>query len=515
MPIENLFTPSGRRHRPQTGIVRGGGGMVGTGGGMSQGSSPTAMLNTFLGLMDRAVNYSREQSLETNAREFAKNVLNLNPTETERFIHPDNLGYAQQLMNKFLERSESKKINKKNAQVLQKLFPSLQGNSPPPSLEEGANSVADFIKPSETEFLKNLPSTNTDEGNNEQSTSPLNNLLSTGVKRPSDQTDEEFYKDFPIGEDTSASELTARLDGQKDLPSNDDLAAGVAEITRENQDVLGIETIDEGLERKNREEIGATMSQSAKEQNKPHKETSVMRATEKVLQGNRSIVPSPESIDGLSTSEIVEKSIGDQLFHDIFKENVNKLGLDHPLLTGLMELNIDELTDLYGTETGQSLIKSVYTQYFNTLNNNYKTRLTLGEQFQSNAQKQAREKLVYLQARKLEMQKRKHKFEFLKQKSRLEQNVDTQQKFLAQTIEQDNVIARLKAEVQSKKDNLELFENKDNTILRDNETGDLSVLSVGKNTGDISVTKVPGTKGLNKLPLPLKLSAGTTPTKSV
>ena len=52
MPVRNLFTPSGRQHSPQTGIVRGGGGMVGTGGGGTH-VDPMSLLNTFFGLKDR------------------------------------------------------------------------------------------------------------------------------------------------------------------------------------------------------------------------------------------------------------------------------------------------------------------------------------------------------------------------------------------------------------------------------------------------------------------------------
>ena len=54
MGIEKLFTPqTGRRHSPRTGIVRGSGGSVGTGGGMNLATDPMSLLNTFFGLKDR------------------------------------------------------------------------------------------------------------------------------------------------------------------------------------------------------------------------------------------------------------------------------------------------------------------------------------------------------------------------------------------------------------------------------------------------------------------------------
>jgi len=493
MPPRNLFNPTGRRHRPSTGITRGGGASVsmgGTSGGLS-GSSASSLLNTFLGLMDRAVNYSREQSLEDNAREFGQNVLKLNEVELERFVHPNNLPYAQDMMNRFLERDETKKIDRKQAELFQRLLPSLQGKPPPENTPTAQTEVTPSVNPvNPVGTLEKIVPPSSTQGN-----------LFKGAEKVY-EPDTQFEEDFPEG----------NLD---DVPDAASLPPGAVAITKENINTLIPENFQEGSQRKKVEEIGTMVSSAAREATKTNQETSLLKATEEVLAGENNITPPPENIAGLNPTERVEKAIGDKLFFNIFKEDVNKLGLDHPLLQGLVKLNIDQLTDLYGTETGRSIIKSTFTQYFNTLNNNYNTRLKLGAEFQSDEQKEAREQLVYLQKRKLEMQKRRHKFEYLKQKTRLEQNIDTQQKFLAQKIEQDNVTARLAAEVQSKKENLALFENKQTTIFKDSNTGNLRVMQVGPNTGNIFVTEVPGTENLNKLPLPLKLSAGTTPTKSV
>ena len=522
MPPRNLFNPTGRRHSPSTGITRGGGASVSMGstsGGLS-GSSASSLLNTFLGLMDRAVNYSREQSLEDNAREFGQNVLKLNEVELERFVHPNNLPYTQQLMNRFLERDETKKIDRKQAELFQRLFPSLQGKPPPknvPTAQTGITPSANPANPANPLGVieKIVPPSST-QGN-----------LFRGAEKVY-EPDAQFEEDFSEG-------------NLSDVPDAASLPPGAVEITKENIDTLVPENFQEGSQRKKVEDIGTMVSSAAREATKTNQETSLLKATEEVLAGENNITPPPENIAGLNPTQRVEKAIGDKLFFNMFKEDVNKLGLNHPLLQGLVKLNIDQLTDLYGTETGRSIIKSAFTQYFNTLNNNYNTRLKLGAEFQSDTQKAVIARQDFANKIKLQERKEKHDRKMAKYKDRLKTAHEKGKMLLAQNIARDAALEdqkfkrefdvekretelqfkkdflkhELGAKVQSKTENLELFEDKHTTILKDPNTGNLSVMQVGKNTGGISVTEIPGTENLNKLPLPLSLTAGTTPTKSV
>ena len=56
----------------------------------------------------------------------------------------------------------------------------------------------------------------------------------------------------------------------------------------------------------------------------------------------------------------LQKAIGSQLFKNVYGEDINTLDLDHPLLRELMNTNIDDFQTLYGSETGQKIIQSVF-----------------------------------------------------------------------------------------------------------------------------------------------------------
>ena len=119
MPIENLFTPSGRRHRPQTGIVRGGGGMVGTGGGMNLAMDPMSLLNSFFGLKER---YDSSQAEDVVVKKL-QNLYNMSGEQATTLYN--NLGPEKSfnLANPTLKSEAAGIVNANAIQGIQKNKP--------------------------------------------------------------------------------------------------------------------------------------------------------------------------------------------------------------------------------------------------------------------------------------------------------------------------------------------------------------------------------------------------------
>ena len=520
MAIKNVFkfTPTGKRIRNnRKSVVRGGGASVSVGsGGGGSNVNVSGLVGTLISILDRMEYQKEKAGTLKNIHDFFK-AKGYSGNDLKQVTDPGFMNEALGIMQGHRLREAQKEYTDEEAIVLQNLLPSLTGGE--------RKDLGELESP--WEYYKGL----TPEGD------PM--------------FDPRTHTPYPGRE---ANPLQPRTESWED--PRGEISEKEIDRVMSNAGSTIKETQEEYDDRIKIQEQGQQTATEIDKNEETARKTLLPRTIEQVIKYGSNSDPYELS---MGPEANLEKAIGSQLFKNVYGKDINTLDLDHSLLRELMNTNIDDFQTLYGSETGQKIIQSVFAHYNNTITRNYTARLGLGKDYLTERQKQkgVKEKAIIdfyskqiianiKKAHDLNLEdvKYKNKRRINRQKADLKKAIDKDNLLLAQNIAKnkdlddekhkekmaklkrehdfdlaehkdiltrDLTIDEMKAKLQLKLRTLPLLENKNHFLLKNNETGETEMIAVGEQSGKASTIRL---GQYSKLRLPLTVQSGEVPQKA-
>ena len=501
MPPSLNFRATGRRtgNTPPS-VVRGpGGNLKSSSVGSDIGINDNAIAN-----ITNAINTFKEnRSIE----DFAVNVLGLEGSRLSQFTNLNNRSNARQTIAEYEQGQLNQKIereqNSKTAFSLQDLLRKSIGNTGAPGAPGQTN--IDPTLPSLDPQFSSLPDQPRIPG--------VEPIAIDGFKAEGLEPESLIQMGVEV-----YTELYRETHGQD--PSPEMLSYFREREIREQEDDARGERAEELAE-----DFPSQVSLPFRKIN-----PTIAGATKQIMEGKATVSTNPKP-DIVSPQAQVELSVADQVFKNIYGKSVLELGVDHPTVQALVNMPIDDVTNMLGDEVGKDVLKSVFSAQISNINNNYTTRLQLGSQLQSQeaaqnleAKKQVNRFNLELfkdkiaekqedralktkiqeegrtQLRKLGEEQRKEKFELKKLRRKASQK-RAQTKFTKELeLEHAGEIAKAKknAQLQATLEYQDLLAgNKQITYMKNDDTGEIEIWQVD-NTGALTIIPT-GVTNMSKL----------------